>query len=53
MSRRLNAYRDQRGELPFKRVFGASADVGAYEWQGELDDRMFRSAFEPRCDRYD
>jgi len=44
---------DQRGELPFKRVFGASADVGAYEWQGELDDRMFKSAFEPQCDRYD
>lgn len=44
---------DQRGALPFKRVFGASADIGAYEWQGELDDHIFRSALESRCDRYD
>jgi hypothetical protein len=44
---------DQRGELPFKRVFGMSADVGAYEWQGESDDAVFKSAFENQCDRYD
>jgi hypothetical protein len=44
---------DQRGEMPYVRVFGAHADIGAYEWQGELDDHIFKSAFETRCDRYD
>jgi hypothetical protein len=40
---------DQRSGV-FPRVFGARADIGAYEWQGELDDSIFRSAFETRCD---
>jgi hypothetical protein len=44
---------DQRGELPYVRAFGGAADIGAYEWQGEPDDRMFESAFEQRCDRYE
>jgi hypothetical protein len=44
---------DQRGALAYPRVFGTSADIGAYEWQGELDDRVFESAFETQCDRYD
>ncbi|MGH8173845.1 MAG: choice-of-anchor Q domain-containing protein [Rhodanobacteraceae bacterium] len=43
---------DQRGVL-YPRVFGANADIGAYEWQGELGDDIFRAAFEDRCDRYD
>jgi hypothetical protein len=43
---------DQRSN-GFPRVFGTSADVGAVEWQGEIDDVVFRSAFEVRCDRYD
>ena len=40
---------DQRGGA-FPRVFGARADIGAIEWQGELGDSIFRSAFENRCD---
>ena len=32
---------------------GANADIGAFEWQGELDDNLFKSAFEIQCDRYD
>jgi hypothetical protein len=44
---------DQRAEMPFTRVFGARADIGAYEWHGELGDAIFRSAFENRCDHYD
>jgi hypothetical protein len=44
---------DQRGTLPYTRVFGARADIGAYEWHGESDESIFRSAFENRCDRYD
>jgi hypothetical protein len=34
----------------FPRVFGARADIGAIEWQGDLGDSIFRSAFEIRCD---
>jgi hypothetical protein len=44
---------DQRAEMPFTRVFGARADIGAYEWHGEVGDDIFRSAFEGHCDRYD
>jgi hypothetical protein len=43
---------DQRSN-GFPRVFGAFADIGAVEWQGEIDDVVFRSAFEVRCDPYD
>jgi predicted outer membrane repeat protein len=43
---------DQRG-VPYPRLIGASVDIGAYEWQGELDDQIFKSAFEVGCDRYD
>ena len=35
---------DQRG-AGFPRVFGAAADIGAYEWQGEFPDALFRSGF--------
>jgi len=34
----------------FPRIYGASADIGAVEWQGAVDDSIFRSAFEVRCD---
>jgi hypothetical protein len=40
---------DQRG-TGFPRLFGASADIGAYEWQGTPDDRLFVSRFESTCD---
>ena len=43
---------DQRGG-GYVRVMGANADIGAFEWQGELDDNLFKSAFESQCDRYD
>ncbi|HSS06655.1 MAG TPA: choice-of-anchor Q domain-containing protein, partial [Rhodanobacteraceae bacterium] len=43
---------DQRGG-GYVRVMGANADIGAFEWQGELDDNLFKSAFEIQCDRYD
>lgn len=44
---------DQRGG-GYARVNGMKADIGAYEWQGDIaDDEMFRSAFESACDRYD
>ncbi len=43
---------DQRSN-GFPRVHGAVADIGAVEWQGEMDDVLFRSAFEVRCDPYD
>jgi hypothetical protein len=42
---------DQRGAR-HARVVGIKADIGAYEWQGELDDEMFKSAFETACDVY-
>jgi hypothetical protein len=41
----------ERG-FEYPRVFGASADAGAYEWQGELGDSIFKSAFEIVCDEY-
>jgi hypothetical protein len=44
---------DQRAEMPYTRVFQARADIGAFEWHGELGDQIFRSAFETSCDRYD
>lgn len=44
---------DQRGEMPYTRVYDERADIGAFEWHGELDDPIFRSAFERQCDRYD
>lgn len=37
---------DQRGA---PRVFAARADIGAFEYQGGLDDEIFRSQFENRC----
>jgi hypothetical protein len=40
---------DQRGS-GFPRVFGPAADMGAYEWQGTVDERIFHSGFEPGCD---
>lgn len=39
---------DQRG-VGFPRLFGASVDVGAFEWQGTPDDRIFKGQFENRC----
>ena len=41
---------DERGQFPFARVFGARADIGAYEWQGGPDNRIFHSGFESGCD---
>jgi hypothetical protein len=39
---------DQRG-AGFPRVFGAAADIGAFEWQGSMiDDSVFRGTFELR-----
>ncbi len=34
----------------FNRVFGAGADIGAFEWQGDLQDTIFTSRFEIACD---
>jgi hypothetical protein len=42
---------DQRS-TGFARTFGTNTDIGAYEWQGDPDDTLFRSAFEVRCDDY-
>ena len=42
---------DQRG-VSYPRVDGVRADIGAYEWQGDFGDEMFKSAFETACDRY-
>jgi predicted outer membrane repeat protein len=42
---------DQRG-IGFSRVYGSWADIGAIEWQGEVGDKIFRSAFEIACDEY-
>lgn len=42
---------DQRGGV-FARVYGARADAGATEWQGEIGEEIFKSAFETRCDDY-
>jgi hypothetical protein len=41
---------DQRGP-GFPRPFGAGVDIGAYEWQGTPDDRIFNSGLESTCDR--
>jgi hypothetical protein len=42
---------DQRG-AQYPRVSGTGPDIGAYEWQGELGDALFKSAFEVTCDEY-
>lgn len=34
----------------FDRTFGATTDIGAYEWQGDLQDSIFTSRFEFACD---
>jgi hypothetical protein len=39
---------DQRG-LGFPRMFGTAADIGAFEWQHGIDDRIFSSRFELGC----
>lgn len=41
---------DQRG-LGFPRPIGPGVDIGAYEWQGTPDDRIFNSGLESTCDR--
>jgi len=41
---------DQRGD-GFARVVGADADIGAFEWQGGIDDPVFTSGFERGCVR--
>jgi hypothetical protein len=43
---------DQR-QNGFQRTYGDSkfkTDIGAFEWQGELDDKIFSSRFETTCD---
>jgi len=40
---------DQRG-TGYPRLFGSAADIGAYEWQGTPDDRIFVSRMEIACD---
>ncbi len=40
---------DERGQF-FLRVFGVHTDIGAYEWHGDLADRIFNTGFEPGCD---
>jgi len=39
---------DQRGD-GFPRMFGAAVDIGAVEWQGLPDDRVFKNSFERGC----
>lgn len=34
----------------FDRSFGATTDIGAYEWQGDLSNEIFLSRFEFGCD---
>jgi hypothetical protein len=34
----------------FDRTFGATTGIGAYEWQGDLQDSIFTSRFEFACD---
>ena len=40
---------DQRGN-GYARTFGATIDIGAVEWQGAPQDRLFTSRFEIACD---
>ena len=40
---------DQRGS-GYARTFGASPDIGAVEWGGHADERIFNSGFEGGCD---
>jgi hypothetical protein len=40
---------DQR-DTGFPRAFGFAADMGAYEWQGTPDGRIFHGGFEAGCD---
>jgi hypothetical protein len=40
---------DERGQ-PFSRIFASQADIGAYEWHGNLADRIFNTGFELGCD---
>ena len=40
---------DQRG---YARAVGPGIDIGAYEWQGDFGDNIFKSAFEIACDEY-
>jgi hypothetical protein len=40
---------DQRG-VGYPRVFGVSADIGAIEWQGGVEDSLFNGGFESICD---
>ena len=39
------AAHDQRG-AGYLREFGAGADIGAFEWHGELEDSVFRNDFD-------
>lgn len=39
---------DQRS-TGFEREFGMHADIGAVEWRGEPDDRIFKTEFEALC----
>ncbi len=39
---------DQRS-TSFPRTFGATTDIGAYEWQGEIGDRVFFDSLESVC----
>lgn len=48
-SNATNSLYDQRG-IGFARVFGSSADIGAFESQGAPDERVFFSGFETGCD---
>jgi len=41
---------DQRGD-GFSRTIGAGVDIGAFEWQGGIDDPIFTSGFERGCVR--
>jgi len=40
---------DQRGTA-YPRLFGSAPDIGATEWSGLADERIFRSGFETDCD---
>jgi len=40
---------DQRGP-GYARPIGAGVDIGAYEWQGTPDERIFNSGFQSTCD---